>query len=228
MTFNDCYPNRTAQRAYERTYITNDPWVPLPVAPHDPPGQDQVTQKVSDITYTVYNGDYEKTYITNDSWVPQPVDPHTESTLQGWEEYYEKSDVDNNTIAAAGVASEQQVKQNYNTPELPEYYRGFLVLDENGDEVPKPNYDKYVSRDVCNSIITFVVTPDGRLDPVNDVTLCIEADRDTVISTENRQFVIMLEDGTVLDGFDYPNDYLLTESNQEVQYEDGGFLELGL
>ena len=138
---------------------------------------------------------------------------------------YEKTDVDGNTIAAAGVASKEQVEQNLG--ELPEYYRGFYVLDENG-VVPKTNYDPYVSRDVCNVIIPFDTTPGGRLDPLTDVTLCIEADRDTVISTENRQFVIMLEDGTVLDGFDYPNDYLLTESNQELQYENGGFLELNL
>ena len=225
MTFQDCKPERPAQKAYERTYITNDPWVPPPVAPHDPPEQEQVTQKVSDITYTVYNGDYKKTYITNDSWVPLPVAQHTESTLKGWEELYEKRDTDNNIIAAAGVASKEQVEQNRG--ELPEYYRGYYVQEENG-VVPKTNYGKYASRDVCNVIIPFARTPDNRLDPLTDVTLCIEADRDTVISTENRQFIIMLEDGTVLDGFDYPNDYLLTESNQELEYEGGGFVELNL
>jgi len=220
MTFQDCYPQRPPQRAYERNYITNDPWVPGPPAPHTPL-QDQVTQKVSQITYTVYNGDYEKTYITNDTWVPLPPAQHTESVLKGYEELYEKRDVDNNIIAAAGVASKEQVEQNLR--ELPEYYIGYYV-----DEVRKTNYAAYESRDVCNAVVTFNVTPSGILDPISDITLCIEEDRDVVIYSEDRQFAILLEDNTMITGFDYANDYLLTESDQEVQYESGGFIELGL
>lgn len=225
MAFRECYPPRKPKQAYSRTYITGDPWVPAPPAPHTP-AQDQVTQKVSDITYTVYNGDYKKTYITSDTWVPLPPAQHPESVLKGFEELYEKRDVDNNIIAAAGVASKEQVEQNLG--ELPQYYRGFLVLDENGNEVPKPNYYPYESHDVCNALVTFSVTSDGKLDPISDVTLCIESDRDVVIYSEDRKFGILMEDNTVVTGFDYANDYLLTETEQEIQYESGGFVELGL
>ena len=142
MTFQNCKPERPAQKAYERTYITNDPWVPQPLA-HTTHQVRTRSPRRCLISPTRCIGDYKKTYITTDSWVPLPVAQHTESTLKGWEELYEKRD-DNNIILAAGVASKEQVEQNLG--ELPEYYRGFYVLDENGDVVPKTNYDEYVSR----------------------------------------------------------------------------------
>lgn len=171
-----------------------------------------VTQKVSDITYEIYNKDYKRARTIYDEAVPPLTQP---KILEGWNEDYVKLDVDNNP-AIQPITGESKERASYymvtqNIPNENQWYNKFDIDNEPAE------YKKYERLDFFNCFPCPVNPGEAAADdpdcpcgkPGGAITftldgeeaiLALQDDRDNIFVTEKHIFHIRLEENTVITG----------------------------
>ena len=183
-----------------------------------------VTQKVSGITYEIYNKDYVRSNLFGgEPLVPDPITGNNEAgkpqkqpdILKGWNEDYVKLDVDNNP-AIQPITGESKERASYymvtqNIPNENQWYNKFDIDNE------PAKYKKYERVDFFNCF-PCPVNPGEPADdnpdcpcgkPGGAITftldgeeaiLALQDDRDNIFVTEKHIFHIRLEENTVITG----------------------------
>lgn len=179
----------------------------------DQPASAIVAQKVSDITYEIYNKDYKRARTIYDEAVPPLTQP---DILEGWNSDYLKLDVDNNP-ALQPITGESKEDASYfmvtqNPDDLNQWYVKYDI-----DNVPA-EVRSYERLDFFNCYPCPVAPGEAAADdpdcPCGDIDsgpitftlngeeaiLALQDDRDNIFVTEEHIFHIRLEENTVITG----------------------------